>query len=255
MEFNTKVFQIKTLTRSLITIVCICFFAAPAFAQYDLSGAVSVRNQKQTVSTMLYGGTNNASMFRTQEDLDKYPHTKSQNLGDFILQDKDGDGQITSNDRYRSPYNTIPQIVYGITFEGKWKDFDFMVLLQGQGRARLDLGVNNDPAVGNILKSVYEDSYSLTNTTASKPKLRASYSGDYYLRKANFIRLKNVEVGYNFHGDFFSKIGISNLRFYIGGYNLLTISPLKEIDPETNSTDLQAYPQVRVFNTGVKVTF
>jgi hypothetical protein len=45
----------------------------------------------------------------------------------------------------------------------------------------------------------------LTNTTASKPKLRASYSGDYYLRKANFIRLKNVEVGYNFHGDFFSK--------------------------------------------------
>ncbi|MDD3911489.1 MAG: hypothetical protein PHZ22_04825 [Bacteroidales bacterium] len=46
MEFNTKVFQIKTLTRSLITIVCICFFAAPAFAQYDLSGAVSVRNQK-----------------------------------------------------------------------------------------------------------------------------------------------------------------------------------------------------------------
>lgn len=62
MEFNTKVFQIKTLTRSLITIVCICFFAAPAFAQYDLSGAVSVRNQKQTVSTMLYGGTNNASM-------------------------------------------------------------------------------------------------------------------------------------------------------------------------------------------------
>ncbi|MFA6704151.1 MAG: SusC/RagA family TonB-linked outer membrane protein, partial [Bacteroidales bacterium] len=62
MEFNTKVFQIKTLTRSLITIVCICFFSAPAFAQYDLSGAVSVRNQKQTVSTMLYGGTNNASM-------------------------------------------------------------------------------------------------------------------------------------------------------------------------------------------------
>jgi hypothetical protein len=33
--------------------------------------------------------------------------------------------QITSNDRYRSPYNTVPQIVYGITFEGKWKDFDF----------------------------------------------------------------------------------------------------------------------------------
>src|SRR5574344_2120632 len=62
MEFNTKVFQIKTLTRSLITMVCICFFAAPVFAQYDLSGAVSVRKQKQTASTMLYRGTNNASM-------------------------------------------------------------------------------------------------------------------------------------------------------------------------------------------------
>ena len=196
-------------------------------------------------------------LFKTQEDLDNYPRAAGQGLGDLIYEDIDKDGKITSNDRYRSPYNTIPQIVYGVTFEARWKAFDFMVLFQGQGRARLYLSQNDDPAVGNITKDLYEGSWSTANPDANKPKLQSSYVGacDYYLKKANFIRLKNVEIGYTFKNEFFHKMGVASLRFYVGGYNLFTISPLKEIDPETNSSELQAYPQVRVFNTGVKFTF
>ena len=74
-----------------------------------------------------------------------------------------------------------------------------------------------------------------------------------WLRDASFLRLKNVELGYNFSGKALKAAGVKGLRFYVGGYNLFTISSLKEVDPETNSTS--AYPLMRVFNTGVKVTF
>ena len=74
-----------------------------------------------------------------------------------------------------------------------------------------------------------------------------------WLRNAAFLRLKNVELGYNFSGKALKTVGIKGLRYYIGGYNLFTISGLKEVDPETNNT--ATYPLMRVFNTGVKVTF
>ena len=74
-----------------------------------------------------------------------------------------------------------------------------------------------------------------------------------WLRNASFLRLKNVELGYNFSGKALKTVGVKGLRLYIGGYNLFTISGLKEVDPETNNT--AAYPLMRVFNTGVKVTF
>ena len=74
-----------------------------------------------------------------------------------------------------------------------------------------------------------------------------------WLRNASFLRLKNLELGYNFSGKALKGAGIKGLRLYIGGYNLFTITGLKELDPETNNT--ATYPLMRVFNTGVKVTF
>ena len=74
-----------------------------------------------------------------------------------------------------------------------------------------------------------------------------------WLRNAAFLRLKNVELGYNLPSNALKSVGIKGLRIYVGGYNLFTITGLKELDPETNNT--ATYPLMRVFNTGVKVTF
>ena len=65
-----------------------------------------------------------------------------------------------------------------------------------------------------------------------------------------------MELGYSIPRRVFGfKVGIKGMRFYVGGYNLLTISSLKSVDPENNDEGYQTYPQTRIFNTGVKITF
>ena len=67
------------------------------------------------------------------------------------------------------------------------------------------------------------------------------------------MRLKNVEIGYTIPQKAFGKVPVRGLRVYIAGYNLLTLSQLKEIDPEANSD--VTYPQMRIYNAGVKLSF
>jgi hypothetical protein len=68
--------------------------------------------------------------------------------------------------------------------------------------------------------------------------------------------LKNVELGYSIPKNIvLDKLGIKNLRIYLAGYNLFTFSGLKEVDPETSDESYQTYPQMRIYNAGVKLTF
>jgi hypothetical protein len=75
------------------------------------------------------------------------------------------------------------------------------------------------------------------------------------LLNTNYIRLKNAELGYTIPVALTSKIGISNLRIYANGLNLLTFSKQKIYDPESTSASGQYYPQARVINMGVSVKF
>ncbi|MPN59853.1 hypothetical protein SDC9_207575 [bioreactor metagenome] len=82
------------------------------------------------------------------------------------------------------------------------------------------------------------------------------YPSTYWHRDASFLRLKNIELGVNLPGRLLGgTTGVNNLRVYIGGYNLLTFDTLKIVDPESNSSETQNYPQLRIFNAGVKLTF
>ena len=82
------------------------------------------------------------------------------------------------------------------------------------------------------------------------------YRSSHYYRNAAFLRLKNLEIGYSIPGRVFGhQVGIKNIRVYGAGYNLLTFSELKTIDPETSDEGYQTYPQVKILNVGVKVTF
>jgi hypothetical protein len=78
---------------------------------------------------------------------------------------------------------------------------------------------------------------------------------NYFLKSNNYLRLKNIELGYNLPSEIGSKIGLSNLRIYVNGLNLLTFDKIKVWDPESTSSNGQYYPQARVLNAGVRVTF
>lgn len=199
---------------------------------------------------------------RTQEDLENNPQMAGATLGDFMFEDLDGDGKITSYDRKRCDLTPVPEIVFGANFDATWRNLDFSLLLQGQARARFYYSPLTDPVSGNIEREAALNAWTLDNPTASRPRIGSTVSNggvnrvSFYYRNAAFLRLKNVEIGYTIPDNIlFNKMKIKSLRFYIAGYNLLTFSGLKNVDPETSDESYQTYPQMRIFNTGVKLTF
>lgn len=199
---------------------------------------------------------------KTQEDLEKYPQMSGATLGDFIFADLDGNGVIDTYDRKRCDLTSVPELVFGLNFDAQWKGFDLSVLFQGQGRARFYYAPLMDPVSGNVEREAAERAWTLNNTDSDYPRLGSNVSNghttrsSFYYRDASFLRLKNVELGYTFNQSLFgTKVGIKSLRVYIAGYNLLTFSGLKNVDPETDDESYQNYPQMRIFNAGVKLTF
>jgi TonB-linked SusC/RagA family outer membrane protein len=193
---------------------------------------------------------------RTEEDLKNYPQMAGSGLGDYIYEDIDKNGKIDAKDMLRSDLNTIPQIVFGLTGNFQYKNFDLSILFQGQALARFHYTPLQAPLEGNITEEMATQSWTLDRTDAKYGRINSTNNrkeSTMWLRNASFLRLKNLELGYNFSGKALKSAGIKGLRLYIGGYNLFTITGLKELDPETNNT--ATYPLMRVFNTGVKVTF
>ncbi|MDI9550918.1 MAG: TonB-dependent receptor [Bacteroidales bacterium] len=203
-----------------------------------------------------------AGINKTQADLENIPQMSGATLGDFYFKDLDNDGKITNLDRKRCDLTSVPQIVFGLNAEAQWKNFDFSMLLQGQARVRYYYAPLTDPVSGNVERFAAERAWTLDNPDSDYPRIGSNIvngsvtRSSWYYRNAAFLRLKNIELGYSIPSNsLFNRLGINGLRFYIAGYNLLTLSGLKEVDPETSDESYQTYPQVRIFNTGVKLTF
>lgn len=118
-----------------------------------------------------------------------------------------------------------------------------------------------DPLSGNVEYYAAKNAWTFDNPTSDYPRLGSTVSNggvnrsSFYYRDASFLRLKNVEVGYTIPQKAFGNIPVKSLRLYVAGYNLLTFSSLTEIDPETSDEGYQNYPQMRIVNAGVKLTF
>ncbi|WAC13941.1 SusC/RagA family TonB-linked outer membrane protein [Dyadobacter pollutisoli] len=202
-------------------------------------------------------------IFRTQADLDQYPHLQGAQLGDLILDDYNKDGKITADDQVRSDYGNVPLLTYGLVFNGGYKAFDLSVVFAGQGMVSQYV-LPESGQIGNFYSSWADNRWSPTNPDGSYPRAdtRASssingglYKNDFWLNNASFVRLKNVEFGYTLPKAALSKLRISTLRVYASAFNLFTITGVKDYDPEGNSTSGQFYPQQRILNLGVNIKF
>jgi TonB dependent receptor. len=91
---------------------------------------------------------------------------------------------------------------------------------------------------------------------------RNTYDSDRYLENGSFVRLKNVQLGYNFDKRLLSNIGIEGLRLYIAGNNLVTFTKYSGLDPDFVNTDVWdrgtdsfAFPNMRSVMFGLDLTF
>jgi TonB-linked SusC/RagA family outer membrane protein len=199
-------------------------------------------------------------IYRDQAEIDAYPHIPSVRPGDLKFEDIDGDGSITSLDRTRRNLTSFPEIVFGLNFNAAWNGFDASILFQGQARAEQSIYSRVDQTSNFYMERV-RDRWSPSNPNGSQPRAGGtinfpeSYNSDFFIQNASFVRLKNLEIGYTAPKAWFEKLNIQNLRLYVSGFNLFTLSHIKVIDPETTTSDGGYYPQLRVFNAGLNVTF
>ena len=228
----------------------------------EAAGALSYQRQtgRPLNTDLLY---NVIGIFRTQEDLDNYPHLPGAQPGDLIYEDYNGDKQITADDQVRTRYGNIPEITYGVVLGADYKGFDLSAVLAGQTRVSQYV-LPESGTVGNFYSSWADNRWSPTNPNGTYPRAdnRASasingglYRNNFWLNNASFLRLKNIELGYTIHADLLNRIRIAGLRIYVNAFNLFTITRVKDYDPEGSSSSGQFYPQQRIVNIGANVKF
>ena len=179
--------------------------------------------------------------------------------GDMKYVDYNGDGKITSDDRVRLDHNGTPTFTGGLVLGGQYKGFDFNVLVQGATGGMRRMGPTESGLIGNYLEWNYDHRWTIDNPSDTDPRLTnrsdtyyTSTDNTYWIRSTNYIRLKNVELGYTLPTNLVSRIGLSTIRFYVNGINLFTIDKIKIWDPEADNSTGQFYPQSKIISFGLK---
>lgn len=189
--------------------------------------------------------------------------------GDLKYVDINGDGIIDTNDRIPYGYSNVPEIFYGMTTGLRYKNFDITVLIQGAAHVQTSRGTRPfiGPGFGGVTDGVYEqwtmerylsgDDIKYPRASIAGGALHSWQSNTQLVESASYIRIKNVEFGYNFDRGFLRKLGMSSMRPYISGQNLFTYSPLRHWDPESlrASGGNFRYPVSRILNFGVRANF
>jgi hypothetical protein len=141
-----------------------------------------------------------------------------------------------------------------------WKAFDMTMFWQGiAGLYRYNWEQTTLSNGGNMTTR-WLDRYTADNTDGSMPRLGSSYNDTYssfWLTKGDYLRLKNIEIGYTFRQPGLAKAGIRSIRVYLAGSNLLTFTPLDNYDPEKSSSDTRndVHPNSKTYSLGVNVKF
>lgn len=206
--------------------------------------------------------------------------------GDIMYADLNGDGKISSGSETLSDHgdlsvigNNTPRYLFGLDLNASWKGFDFRAFFQGvmkrdvwQGSAYMfgtSWQIWNDnglTAVSDYFRDQntwsVQNGYQQENLDAYLPRPLHNYKNQQtqtrYLQNAAYIRLKNLQLGYTIPNSITSRWGIQNLRFFVSGENLWTLSGVdKQFDPETLYGGYEegvAYPLSRTFSCGLSIT-
>ena len=191
--------------------------------------------------------------------------------GDALFKDLSGDGKIDGDDCMWFGYSDRPEYVGGLLAGLSWKGIGLSMQWTGawhasrmiDGEMRTPFGSQNSRT---LLTYLADGRWTEENQQSRFPRItfmnKTHYltTSDLWLIDASYLRLKTAELSYTLSGNrILSKIGISTAKFYVNGYNLLTLfSPLADldIDPEGNTSGWDnRYPNNRIYNIGINLTF
>lgn len=195
--------------------------------------------------------------------------------GDIKYVDQNGDGVINYMDERPLGYREggTPIVNFGLNFSFQWKGFDLAFDLTGGGlNSRYQDYEQRNPFHdgGNNAQYYMEDTWHLADITDANsalipgkyPTLLIGNSGhsnywksDFWMHNVRYMKLRNLEFGYSLPKTLLSKALISDLRVYVSGQNLLTLTNTHGIDPEIENSAGLAYPTTRIVNLGLTLKF
>lgn len=225
---------------------------------------------------------NAIGIFRTQEEVDSNPTMLGTRVGDIQHEDVNGDGIIDAADLVRIDKGVVPEITFGLNTSFGYKNFSMYANFAGQSRAWRYYFESARP-IYNIKRDLYEGRYTPGSMDSKYPLLSnesepgegdvAGAPSTFWLRDVSFVRLQTLQIGYAIPEDWVSSIGLTSVDIYANGNNLFTVTPLDWYDPAgtTNPGNITEsgtgeegnilystgdfYPQTKIFNLGINVTF
>ena len=232
--------------------------------------------QETGFSVGQYKGYLNEGFINTVEELENQPqHSWGGNYwdrGELNFIDINGDGIVNNNDRIPIGYSEYPEVTFGLNLGFRWKGLEFSALLQGATNVTLYL---KQEAICPLYLSRSAQKWHLGRWTEERylageeityPRMLSDNMNSpsfinpdpmstFWLMDATYLRLRNVELAYNFRFRALGKAGISNIRLALSGNNLLTWTGVRNYDPESPSGKGEFYPMQKVYNVGLKIIF
>ena len=213
-----------------------------------------------------------------------YPIGQATLPGDWYQLDWNGDGIVDGGDQYPIASKGLPWFNYGFSLGASYKGFDLMANFQGAAMVFKQLNevfVEPLPFGGKYSLNWFVDRWHPVDPEADYFHPDTQWVSGYYpitgrsgrrdesngIMNASYCRLKTVELGYTLPNNWLEKIKIKSLRVYVSGYNLLTFTPLRNIDPERQSSTERAggsaggaenmyiYPNNKTYTIGASIKF
>ncbi|MEO7976471.1 TonB-dependent receptor [Flavobacterium sp.] len=248
---------------------------------YGPSGRAGIENfSRIEVGQPLFyfWGYETAGIYQNQAEVDAYllPGQTVYKPGDIKFVDRNGDKIISSEDKTNIG-SQYPDFTYGLNLTAAYKKFDFNCFITGvSGNDIFNANVFDLNGMSRLFNSGTEvldraiigSNGEVSNPSATLPRYGGAsqnyaQASQRYIEDGSFTRLKNVTLGYTLSGDTFNN-HFSNIRFYVSGQNLITITNYSGLDPEvaradgspsSNGIDLGRYPQPKSVIFGLEVAF
>lgn len=195
-------------------------------------------------------------LFQNEEDIAN--HAKQGNVlpGNIKFKDQNGDKEINGEDR--TVLNRKIPVNYGINLRFGYKGFDFSMNMYGRLNVKKYISGYEGWAfyLSQNARPMHMDAWSESNPDATYPRLTLTNTANdtqynsYWLRKADFLKIQNVQIGYTIPKTLLEKVNIQYLRLYLSGQNLGTITGYDGFDPEGSW-----YPLSRTFAFGLNLQF
>jgi TonB-linked SusC/RagA family outer membrane protein len=210
-------------------------------------------------------GFEEIGVFQDQQEIDNNPSRGGAVPGDLRIADINGDGEITDADR-KVLGSPIPDYTLGLNLSSSYKNIDLSVAFDGQFGNEV-LNARRASRGFRLLnyEAAFLDRWTGPGTSNDEPRITesgANYVTDRFLQSGDFIRLRNVQIGYSLPASLVESLTVRGIRIYANASNLFTSTDYTGYNPQVSNSNVLAsgiddgvFPIASSYTFGIELNF